>query len=123
MRLLFGPSFCQRKSSLYQALLQTTRCLFGLPQNRGAPALAFRRAPAAALRVSALFGFGGGKREKSEKEQEKEEAYRVQQEVLARRRNNSWQKVGARAGGPALPSGACPAFCAVAPAGRRSLAR
>ncbi|KAL4427626.1 hypothetical protein ABPG75_001715 [Micractinium tetrahymenae] len=50
------------------------------------------RAPAAAPRVSALFGFGGGKREKSEKELEKEEAFRVQQEVLARRRNNSWQK-------------------------------
>lgn len=58
------------------------------------PATCHHRGPAAAPRVSALFGFGGGKREKSEKELEKEEAYRVQQEVLARRRNNSWQQVG-----------------------------
>lgn len=71
------------------------------------PALGCNRAPAAAPRVSALFGFGGGKREKSEKELEKEEAYRVQQEVLARRRNNSWQKVGPRVGKRTGVSG-CP---------------
>jgi hypothetical protein len=41
-------------------------------------------------RVSALFGFGN-KEEKSEKELEREEQFRKQQEVLARRRSNSWQ--------------------------------
>jgi len=33
------------------------------------------------------------KNEKSQRELDKEEAYRVQQGVLARRKNNSWQKV------------------------------
>jgi hypothetical protein len=33
------------------------------------------------------------KSEKAQRESDKEEAYRVQQSVLARRKNNSWQKV------------------------------
>jgi len=36
--------------------------------------------------------FGRKKNEKSQRELDKEEAYRVQQGVLARRKNNSWQK-------------------------------
>jgi hypothetical protein len=53
------------------------------------PRLPCRRA-AGLPRVSALFGFGN-KEEKSEKELEREEQFRKQQEVLARRRSNSWQ--------------------------------
>ena len=45
------------------------------------------------VRTQALFGFGKKKNsEKTEWELEKEEQYRVQQEVLARRKGNSWQK-------------------------------
>lgn len=42
----------------------------------------------------ALFGWGKSdkERQKSAKELEREEEYRRQQEVLARRKNNSWQK-------------------------------
>lgn len=54
-------------------------------------AAAVSRRAAGAHRVSALFGFGKGSSEKSEKELEKEEQFRKQQEVLARRRTNSWQ--------------------------------
>lgn len=42
--------------------------------------------------TQALFGFGKKKSEKTEAELEREEQYRAQQEVLARRKNNSWQK-------------------------------
>jgi glutamate synthase domain-containing protein 1 len=41
--------------------------------------------------VTALFGFGKKSNEKSEKDLEKEEQYAKQQEVLNRRRTNSWQ--------------------------------
>jgi len=40
----------------------------------------------------ALFGWGEKTGQKSAKELEREEEYRRQQEVLARRKNNSWQK-------------------------------
>jgi hypothetical protein len=43
------------------------------------------------VQTKALFGFGGGKSEKSEKEIEKEEQWKAQQEVLNRRRSDSWQ--------------------------------
>lgn len=44
--------------------------------------------------TQALFGFGKKKNgEKSQRELENEEQYRLQQEVLNRRKNNSWQKV------------------------------
>lgn len=49
------------------------------------------RRSAQAPRVSALFGFGGNKEERDEREAEREEQFRKQQEVLARRRSNSWQ--------------------------------
>eukprot|EP00887_Chlorella_sp_A99_P002187 scaffold21.g2187.t1 len=61
----------------------------GLCAARAPRAFAPRRAPA--VKTSALFGFGS-KGEKSEKELEKEEAFRVQQEVLARRRQGTWQQ-------------------------------
>jgi len=48
----------------------------------------FSRGP---VQTKALFGFGGGKSEKSEKEIEKEEQWKAQQEVLNRRRSDSWQ--------------------------------
>ena len=45
------------------------------------------------VKTNALFGFGGkDKREKSERDLEKEEQWQAQQEILARRKNNSWQK-------------------------------
>ena len=40
------------------------------------------------MRPQALFGFGG---RNDEKEREKEEQMRAQQEVLRRRKTNSWQ--------------------------------
>lgn len=65
--------------------------VFNFPARpRPPPARTACSAPAA--RVSALFGFGNSG-EKSAKEQEKEEAFRMQQEVLARRRSGAWQKV------------------------------
>jgi hypothetical protein len=39
----------------------------------------------------ALFGFGNNE-EKKEREREKEAQFRAQQEILARRKNNSWQQ-------------------------------
>lgn len=46
-----------------------------------------------AVKTNALFGFGGkDKREKSERDLEREEQWQAQQEILARRKNNSWQK-------------------------------
>ncbi|KAI3424946.1 hypothetical protein D9Q98_008328 [Chlorella vulgaris] len=50
-----------------------------------------RLAARAPTRVTALFGFGKKSNEKSEKDLEKEEQYAKQQEVLNRRRTNSWQ--------------------------------
>lgn len=58
----------------------------GLTSNRSFHPAQTRLAP-----TQALFGFGK-KKEKTERELAKEEQIRIQQEVLARRKNNSWQK-------------------------------
>ena len=54
-----------------------------------------RRPRGTALPAQALVGFGGKKKEKelTWREQEREDMVRVQQEVLSRRKNDSWQKV------------------------------
>ena len=89
---------CRTDSATPGGLLHSPTAAPPPPPSPPAPAVSrfhthvpvFRRA-AGAHRVSALFGFGKGSSEKSEKELEKEEQFRKQQEVLARRRTNSWQ--------------------------------
>lgn len=55
----------------------------------GSRATAGRPSRASSLRVQALFGFGGKSGEKSEKELDKEEQFRIQQELLEKRRTGS----------------------------------
>jgi hypothetical protein len=69
-----------QKHSMVGSTLQTT-CNKSIRPTQTRPAL-----------TQALFGFGKKKSEKTEAELEKEEQWRAQQEVLARRKNNSWQK-------------------------------
>ena len=72
----------------------TQKHLVAGAQVRAAPSAAARPARSSSVAPArALFGWGkkDGEREKSWREVEREEQIRVQQEVLARRRSNSWQ--------------------------------
>jgi hypothetical protein len=70
-----------------KCLTSSSKVLSGRQVSRSRQPAARRQG---SVHTQALFGFFGGK--DNEKEREKEEQYRAQQEVLARRKSNSWQK-------------------------------
>ncbi|KAI8101050.1 hypothetical protein M9434_005430 [Picochlorum sp. BPE23] len=75
--------FCA--SSYHQSVLETGR------RRRTSPSIHRSRLSRVGVVPFALFGFGNNE-EKKEREREKEAQFRAQQEILARRKNNSWQQ-------------------------------